>query len=67
MVEERVVLGDGVLLELCLRSPGEFRLACRKGGRVLVEFGPAQAAAFPSVERLRYEFERKVEDALRQG
>jgi hypothetical protein len=67
MFEERVVLGEGVQLELRLRSPADFRLACWKDGRVRVEFGPVQAAAYPSVERLRYEFERKVEDALREG
>ncbi|HEX7385270.1 MAG TPA: hypothetical protein VF291_13220 [Burkholderiaceae bacterium] len=67
MFEERVVLSEGVLLELRLESPGRYRLACRKGGRVLVEFSSARPYAFQSVEKLRYDFERAVEDALHPG
>ena len=61
------MLADGVLLELRLDSPGNYRLACRRRGRVLVEFSSARPYAFKSVEQLRYDFERAVEDALRQG
>jgi len=66
MFEERAVLADGVQLELALRSPSDWRLACRKGNRLLVEFSSARRHAFTSVEKLRYDFERAVADALRQ-
>ena len=66
MFEERVVLADGVMLELVFRSPSNYRLACRKGTRVLVEYGGGRAYEFKSVEKLRYDFERDVEKALRQ-
>jgi hypothetical protein len=67
MLEERVVLADGVQLELAFRSPQDWRLACLREGRVLVEFSSARRHAFPSVEKLRYDFERALQDALRQG
>jgi hypothetical protein len=67
MFEERVVLADGVVLELLLNSQASYRLACRKGERVLVEFSSASRSEFKSVEKLRYDFERAVEDALRRG
>jgi len=67
MFEERVVLPDGVRLELLFRSAGNYRLACRRSGRVLVEFSSARPYEFKSVEKLRYDFERAVEDALRRG
>lgn len=62
-----MVLAGGVLLELSVRSPADYRLACRKGGRLLVEYRGGQAYEFQSVEKLRYDFQRDVEDALRQG
>ncbi len=61
------MLADGMLLELRLESPGNYRLACRKDGRVLVEFGGARPYEFKSVEKLRYDFEKAVDDALRQA
>jgi len=67
MLEERVVLADGVVLELGFRSQADYRLACRKGARLLVEYRSGRAYAFQSVEKLRYDFERDVEKALRQG
>ena len=67
MFEERVVLADGVLLELFFHSRSNYRLACLKGDRLLVEYSNASAYAFKSVEKLRYDFERDAEDALRQG
>ena len=67
MFEERVVLPDGVLIELVFRSPSEYRLSCRKGRRVLVEYGGDRSYEFKSVEKLRYDFERDVEKALHQG
>ena len=67
MFEERVVLAGGVVLELILRSRSDYRLACRKANRLLVEYGGGRAYEFKSVEKLRYDFERDVEKALRQG
>ena len=75
MFEERIVLEDGVLFELLFRSETHYRLACLKGRRLLVEYtnrgrtllGRAAAYEFKSVEKLRYDFERDAEDALRQG
>ena len=67
MYEERLVLGDGVRFELFFRSPADYRLACIRDGRVLVEYGSAGRYEFKSVEKLRYDFERDAEDALRQG
>jgi hypothetical protein len=67
MFQERVVLGEDVLIELVFRSPFDYRLACLKGGRLLVEYSSATAYEFKSVEKLRYDFERDAEDALRQG
>lgn len=67
MFEERVVFADGVLLELVFRSRSDFRLTCRKGSRLLVEYGGGRAYEFKSVEKLRYDFERDVEKALAQG
>ena len=65
MFQEHVVLADGVSLELLFDSPASYRLACRKGGRLLVEYSSASRYEFKSVEKLRYDFERAVEDALR--
>ena len=65
MHEERVVLANGVLLELIFRSSSDYRLTCRKGPRVLVEYKPSKTVT--SVEKLRYDFERDVENALRKG
>lgn len=67
MLEERVVLAEGVVLELRFRSHADYRLACRKGARLLVEYRSGRAYAFKSVEKLRYDFERDVEKALRPG
>ena len=67
MFRERVVLEDGVRYELYFRSPSDYRLACVKHGRVLVAYAPGGRYGFKSVEKLRYDFERDAEDALRQG
>ncbi len=66
MVEERVVLADGVLLELVFHSRSNYRLACLQGNRVLVEYSSASAYEFKSAEKLRYDFERDAENALHQ-
>ena len=67
MFEERVVLEDEVVFELSFRSRRDYRLACLKGGRLLVEYRSGKAYEFRSVEKLRYDFERDAEDALRQA
>jgi hypothetical protein len=67
MFQERVVLAGEVMLELVFHSPSSYRLACLKDGRLLVEYSSASAYEFKSVEKLRYDFERDAEDALRQG
>ena len=67
MFQERIVRGDGVLFELAFQSRTNYRLACLKGGRVLVEYRSGGTYEFKSVEKLRYDFERDAEDALRQG
>ncbi len=67
MFEERVVLVDGTRLELAFRSAADYRLACVRGGRTLVEFRPGRGEPFVSVEKLRYAFERQVADALAAG
>ena len=67
MFEERVVLADGVVFELAFRSASNYRLACLKDKRVLVEYSNTRDYEFKSVEKLRYDFERDAENALRKG
>lgn len=68
MFEELLVLHDGVRFELRFRSPADYRLACLKDGRILVEYrGGARGYEFRSVEKLRYDFQREAEEALRRG
>ena len=67
MFFERLVCPDGVQYELQFRSPADYRLACLKDGRVLVAYTPASRYEFKSVEKLRYDFERDAENALRQA
>jgi hypothetical protein len=67
MFEERLVMEDGVVYELVFHSPSNFRLACVKGRQLLVEYKSASGYEFKSVEKLRYDFQRDAEDALRQG
>ena len=79
MFEERVILGNGFLLETFLFPDRSFRLSFRKGRLMHVEYksdgkrhsrnlrGRENPYEFRSVEKLRYDFERDAEDALRQG
>ena len=67
MYGERVVLADGVRYELEFRSASDYRLALLKHERVLVAYAPGGRYEFKSVEKLRYDFERDAENALRQG
>ena len=67
MFEERLLLEGDVVYELAFRSPADYRLACLREGRLLVEYRGAGGYEFKSVEKLRYDFECDAEDALRQG
>jgi hypothetical protein len=67
MFEERLLLPDGYILEARILDGMEFVLSLRKGKTTLVEYSKASGYEFKSVEKLRYDFERDVEDALRQG
>ena len=66
MFQERLLLPDDFILEARILD-GEFALTLRKGKSILVEYSNASGYEFRSVEKLRYDFERDVEDALRQG
>ena len=67
MFEERFLLPDDFVLETRIFDGMDFVLLLRKGKTILVEYSNASGYEFKSVEKLRYDFERDVEDALRQG
>ena len=67
MFEERLLLPDDFVLEARILDGMDFFLLLRKGKTTLVEYSNAGGYAFTSVEKLRYDFERDVENALRQG
>lgn len=77
--EERIVLAEGALAAIALEQGGRYRLRFARAGELLVEYrsdgarhhrrsrGREHGYEFRSVEQLRYDFERDVEEALRQG
>ena len=79
LYEERVVLADGALAVIALQQAGRYRLRYARAGELLVEYrndgmkhhrrnrGREHEYEFRSVEQLRYDFERDVEEAQRQG
>jgi hypothetical protein len=67
MFEEKLLLPDGFVLEARIAGDMDFVLSLRKGETTLVEYRNAGGYDFKSVEKLRYDFERDVENALRQG
>jgi hypothetical protein len=67
MVEERLLLPDGFVLDARVLDSRNFVLSLRKDKTVLVEYSSAGGYEFKSVEKLRYDFQRDAEDALRQG
>jgi hypothetical protein len=67
MFEERLLLPDGFVLEARVFDDQEFFLSLRKGKTLLVEYSNTSHYEFKSVEKLRYDFQRDAEDALRQG
>jgi hypothetical protein len=67
MFEERLLLPGDCVLETRIDDGLNFVLSYRKGKTLLVEYSSAGRYAFKSVEKLRYDFEKAVEDALRAG
>jgi len=67
MYTEQVLLAGGLQLEVAFLGEENWNLSLRKEGKVLVEYSSARPRAFQSVEKLRYDFEKDVEDALRKG
>jgi hypothetical protein len=67
MFEERLLLPGGFVLEARIFADLDFVLSLRKGKTLLVEYRKAGSYEFKSVEKLRYDFQRDVEDALRRG
>ena len=67
--------GKEGLFRLRVLDHRSFLLSFQQERKILVEYKPGQRTAgghtgpyeFKSVEKLRYDFERDVEDALRQG
>lgn len=66
MFEEIFIGPDGVL-EARIDDDLTYSLTFRKGKNILVEYSSTRGYGFKSVEKLRYDFERDVEKALRQG
>ena len=67
MFAERLVLPDEFVLEARILDGMDFVLSLKRGKTVLVEYSSASDYEFKSVEKLRYDFERDAENALRQG
>ncbi|MBM3353863.1 MAG: hypothetical protein FJY51_11480 [Betaproteobacteria bacterium] len=71
---ERHLRADGRMIEAGIDSPGRFRLRFGRPSAWLVSYEDGRRAvkgrrlpyAFRSVEQLRYDFERDVEDAQRE-
>ena len=66
MFQELLLLPDGFVLEARILGAMNFFLSLRKGKTILVEYSNASGYEFKSVEKLRYDFQRDAEDALRQ-
>ena len=60
-----MLLPGGCVLETRIDDDRNFVLSYKKGKNLLVEYSSASRYQFKSVEKLRYDFERAVEDALR--
>ena len=67
MFEEQLLLPDDFILEAGIFDGMDFFLSLRKGKTILVEYSSASGYEFKSVEKLRYDFQRDAEDALRRG
>jgi hypothetical protein len=67
MFKERLLLPEGFVPEARVSDARDFVLSLRKGKTLLVEYSNASGYEFKSVEKLRYDFQRDAENALRQG
>jgi len=67
MYREQLLLSHGVMLETEVSGKDQWKLLLKKGTKILVEYRSDGRYDFKSVEQLRYEFERDVENAERQG
>jgi len=67
MFEERLLLPEGFVLEARILDDLDFVLSLRNGDTVLVEYRKSSGYEFKSVEKLRYDFQRDAENAIRQG
>ena len=67
MLVEQLVLRGDFILEARVLDSRDFVLSLRRGKTVLVEYSHASGYEFKSVEKLRYDFQRDVENALRKG
>jgi hypothetical protein len=67
MFSELLVLPGGFVMEARIVDPQNFSLSLRKGRALLIEYSHASGYEFKSVEKLRYDFERDAEDALRRS
>lgn len=75
LYRERHVMRDGAMLEMRVAPDRRWRLRYGRPGAWRVRYedgvravrGRAQRYEFRSVEQLRYDFERDVAHALRQG
>ena len=67
MFEEQLLLTREYVLAARISGRRDFVLSLRKGNTLLVEYSSASGYEFKSVEKLRYDFQRDAEDALRQG
>ena len=61
------MLGHGFIVEIVFSGETRWTLSLKKGRKLLVEYASGLPYDFKSVEQLRYDFERDVENAQRQG
>ena len=67
MFNESLVLAGGFVMEARIVDQENFSLSLKKGRVLLIEYSNASGYEFRSVEKLRYDFERDAENALRRG
>jgi hypothetical protein len=60
MLEERVLLGNGLQLFVSFVSQENWKLSLARDEKVLFEYSSATNTAFQSVEKLRYDFENDL-------
>ncbi|HEX2650813.1 MAG TPA: hypothetical protein VHN19_12855 [Burkholderiales bacterium] len=67
MYREQLLLSHDVRLDVEVSGKDRWKLLLRKGKKIVVEYRSDGGYDFKSVEQLRYDFERDVENAQRQG